>query len=353
MSWEKDLQSYAEQTQQDSPTAVEAQALVARARRQTVTSRRPTRWVLVTAATAALIAFLLPGDPTPIDQPAVATQVVAEVAQEPSAVKPEVLGVGRTVLSNDVVDVAEDGQVTVIAQAAMSGTDGHTRLRLDRGSARFDVGKRTAGASFTVEAQAYKIRVIGTAFEVVRSPFSVVVSEGVVEVLEGLNRWKLRAGERFEGGRVHHAPQVEPAPPIPELDALRRLVLGGQLGEARAGVGERMNADPSDMDACILGAQIETKLGDREAAVALWERAAAKGNSAQVQRAHYEAAVLLTGEPARAEAHLRAFLKTGGPLMADARLRLGRALRAQGKAAQAQQAHREEGAQAGQGKIIF
>jgi hypothetical protein len=328
MSWEKDLQEYAEQTRMDPPSLAEAQALVARARRSAPAPRRMVRWGLAAAAAAALVVVLWPGDEPTVEVPVVAIIMAPEVEIPAPLVAPRLLGPGRAELGADAVEVMEGGRVTVISEAASDGPSAHTRLRLDQGRARFEVGKRTGGATFSVVAGDFQVRVIGTAFEVERSPFQVLVESGVVAVLQHTQQWTLRAGDRFSEGRVVRAAV---APPVPELDALRRLVLSGNLAQARAGLKLRLDADPADVGARVLAAQLETKLGKRDAAVRHWERVIARGSPTQAQRARYEAAVLLSGSPPQAERHLRAFLETRGPLTADARLALGRALLAQGK----------------------
>ena len=328
MSWEKDLQEYAEQTRMDPPSLVEAQALVARARRSPPVPRRMIRWGLVAAAAAALVVVIWPGEEPTVEVPAVAIIMTPEVEVPAPSVAPRLLGPGRVKLGADAVAVMEGGRVAVISEAASDGPSAHTHLRLDQGRARFEVGKRTGGATFSVSAGDFQVRVIGTAFEVDHSPFRLLVESGVVQVLQHTREWTLRAGDRFADGRVHRAAAATPAP---ELDALRRLVLSGNLAEARAGLKLRLDADPADVDARVLAAQLETKLGKRDAAVRHWERVIARGSPTQAQRARYEAAVLLAGSPRQAERHLRAFLETRGPLTADARLRLGRALLAQGK----------------------
>jgi len=332
MSWEKDLQEYADQTRMDAPTAVESQALVARARRRSSPSRRATTWALVAVAAAALVAVLWPPTPTSVEGPLV--QIDAPSAVPPAAPSdaPRHLAPGRNELLVDVVEVLDGSRVAVLTEAAEKGPGAHTRLRLDEGRARFEVATRTEGASFNVEAGEYQVRVVGTAFEVIRAPFQVKVSSGVVEVLQAAQSWRVRAGERFADGRVHLPEEVQSAPPVPEIDALRTWVIGGQLLEAQAGLQARLDADHRDVEARTLGAQLATKLGQRDVAVGHWEKVIQYGSETQAQRARYEAAVLLASAPEKAEGHLRAFLKTRGPLTADARLRLAKALLAQGKA---------------------
>jgi hypothetical protein len=242
---------------------------------------------------------------------------------------------GRHQIQEDVVEVLDGGQVMALALAGTSGPDAHTRLRLDRGSARFEVAPREGGATFSVEAGEHRVRVVGTSFEVVLDPFEVRVSSGVVEVLHAAMQWTLGAGDRFANGQLYKALKSPATPSLPALDALRGLVLAGDLDGAQTGLAARLAVQPLDVDAAILAAQVETKLGQAEEAVRHWEQVIAHGSATQIQRAHYEAAVLLMDAPGEAVGHLRTFLRTPGPLSADARLRLGKALLAQGEEAQA------------------
>jgi hypothetical protein len=332
MSWDQDKQDYLEQTTCPAPTQVEAQALVARARRRASPRSVAPLWGMLAVAAAAALFVLWPvQQPEPQVRPLAqvppqAPQVVDAPSEVPALV---VLSEGLHPMGSDEVQVGERSRVAVL-----SGPDEpDTRLEIEQGSAHFQVGKRADGASFTVVAAEHQVRVIGTRFEVVREPFSVEVRSGIVEVIRGAQRWTLKRGDRFAEGRVHSAAEPE----LSSLDDLRALVLGGALEQARLGLSARIAQDAADVPAQILMAQLQAKRGDRAEAVKHWEQVIRRGKDGQAHRAHYEAAVLLLDKPAAAEPHLRAFLATPGPLAADARLRLGRVLLAQGK--------RTEGAQ--------
>ncbi|MEQ1565171.1 MAG: tetratricopeptide repeat protein, partial [Myxococcota bacterium] len=116
-----------------------------------------------------------------------------------------------------------------------------------------------------------------------------------------------------------------PPPALPEVEALRQQVLGGDRQGARAGLHQRLAARPGDADAWTLLAQLEARDGRPDDAVAAWREVIARGSPAAAQRARFEAAVLLERRPAEVIPLLEVFLASPDPLAAEAGLRLGRA----------------------------
>ncbi|MCB9798041.1 MAG: tetratricopeptide repeat protein, partial [Alphaproteobacteria bacterium] len=126
-------------------------------------------------------------------------------------------------------------------------------------------------------------------------------------------------------------------PPLPSVEELRAALLAGQLDQAREGLERRLARAPGEVDAWTLLAQAERKAGRTAEAVRAWREVIARGAPAEAQRARFEAARLLEAQPAEAEPLLRAFLQTPDPLAAEARLRLGKAILAQGRRDEAAQ----------------
>jgi hypothetical protein len=309
-----DLQRWGASRQMPAPSPAEARRLVARA------SSRSWWWLgwlvlpvvpggLVLAASAAALALALSwSTSTPeVSVPEVAPAVIAEDPGPPR------LGPGTHVLGTD--EVAVDGEVVVAERGDA------TVLDLARGTVTVHAARRAPGASLRVVSEDWTVVVVGTRFTVVRAPFSVEVTEGVVEVQRGADRWTLRAGDHFEDGHL----RAKPVAPLPALPDLRTQLLRGDAVGARTGLGQRLAADPDDTGAWTLLAQLEARAGQREPAVAAWREVIGRGTLAEAQRGRFEASVLLEDRPADAIPLLVTFLATPDPLRAEALLRLGRA----------------------------
>ncbi len=165
---------------------------------------------------AAGIALVVTQSVEPPAPAAEVTPAVAATAPElPSAPAGAVLGstqvarVGRSIVR---VDAGSAARVVEVSEA-------HTLVALDSGSARFEVGKRTAGAAYVVDAGRVTVTVVGTAFNVSRSTPGVVrvaVEHGVVRVaLDGRELRVLRAGESLDVPTAPPVPEVVEAPPAP------------------------------------------------------------------------------------------------------------------------------------------
>ena len=320
------LQDWAAHRRAPDPTHAEAQALVAAAKRR---QPSPIRWrapVLVPVlalAAAALLALFVQSEPAPVvEEVAVAPTPVEEPAPEPA--EPEWLPEGTHALGLDTLAVAEGARVAVVDQGLA------TRLTLEEGTIEATVSPRQPEERFSIAAGEYEVSVIGTRFTVVREPFSVSVTEGVVEVRKGIGEqvWRLLAGDRLVGDRVLRPER--PAASVPSVSSLRRQIRDGDLDAARSGLKARLEQEPTDASSWELLARLEQKAGADASAIAAWRAVTEHGSIRQSSRARYELAILLD-DPVEVESLLRAFLPSAGPLEADARLRLARALRAQGR----------------------
>lgn len=320
------LQDWAAHRRAPDPTQAEAQALVAAAKRR---QPEPVRWrapVLVPVlalAAAALLALFFQSAPAPsVEEVAVTPTPVVDPVPEP--VEPAWLPEGTHALGSDSLAVAADTRVAVVDQGPA------TRLTLEEGTIEATVSPRQPDERFSIAAGEYEVSVIGTRFTVVREPFSVTVTEGIVEVRKGIGEqvWRLLAGDRLVGDRVLRPERRVVS--VPSVSSLRRQIRDGDLDAARSGLEARLKEEPTDASSWELLARLEQKAGADATAIAAWRSVVAHGSVRQSSRARYELAILLD-DPVEVESLLRVFLSSAGPLEADARLRLARALRAQGR----------------------
>ncbi len=327
MSWEQDLQDWANENKLPNPTPGQAAALVMRAKARRSPARRAVQWGI--PALAAMAALWLIFSPAP--QPDALTPI-PPVAKAPAAPTPtpiQWLDPGRQAVGRDIVEVTAGSQVQVVAQGKT------TELALAKGSVRVEADKRSGGEQLQVTTGEWTVQVVGTAFEVEHSPFAVRVFSGIVDVLRADKSWRLRANDRFEDGRViRPEPPVQP-PSTQTLDSIRAAIVGGDVEQARTALALRLTQHPGDTDSHTLLAQLEAKAGNAALAVTQWKAVITHGTPRAAQRAHYEIAILSDKAPKQAEHHLQQFLKHDSPLQADARLRLARALQALNRTDQA------------------
>lgn len=327
------LRAWAAQRSAADPTPAEAAALVARAEAlQRPAPRRFVTGAVLLAAAAALLLYAFWPAPDASEPEAPSIALAPEPAPEPVAepAPPDWLPEGAQAVGDDTLVVAAGARV-LVAEAGPQ-----TTIDLDAGSVEAIVSPRAEGGGFTVDAGDYAVSVIGTRFTVEREPFGVSVSEGVVEVRDTRSdrRWRLRAGDRFADGRLIRRPRPPEPPPLPSLDALSQLIRDGELAAAREGLQARLAADPADSDSWYRLAQLEARAGDPSAEAAAWRAVIAHGSARRASLARYELAGLVD-DPAEVEALMRAFLPDAGNREADARLRLAKALLAQGRDADA------------------
>ena len=314
MSWESDLQDWAETRTADAPTPEEADALVARARvRRPPATRRITGFAVVAMAAAAIVFVLAQPAESPTGwtwTPRAPLATSTPVPPEPVPLPP-----GTHQLDDDELQVASDSTVVALQ------TGPNTRLRLDAGTVSARVAHRTGAETFAIETDAHTVTVIGTEFSVQHRPFSVRVSRGTVVVQRSKDgaRWNVTAGESFIDGKVQRPVRVK-APPT--LSDLQQMVLDGSLSEARAGLKRRLQDQPEEAASWRLLAQIEERSGDTDAALEAWMTVIRTGSAPHAQGARYEAARLLEAEPHRAIPLLVEFLASPHPLSGEARLRL-------------------------------
>jgi transmembrane sensor len=132
-----------------------------------------------------------------------------------------VLEPGATIATGQtpLTGVLQEGS-TIQAEAVSTGalefaSASEVRVRLDRGTFRFDVAKKPT-RRFSVLAGRVEVRVIGTTFTVRRdTAASVRVERGVVEVwVEGTQRAVLTAGQSWDEAPLAVAPTVPAVEPI-------------------------------------------------------------------------------------------------------------------------------------------
>ena len=221
------------------------------------------------------------------------------------------------------VHALEDDRVTVAANSIVQAvsTGPTTRLVLEAGEVEAEVAPRGASESFSIDAGDYAVQVIGTHFKVQHSPFEVRVTEGVVAVVRGAQTWRVKAGEWFSLDKVHRPKVDKPVEKTPLAD-IQKLVLDKRFDEARPLLAAWTTDSATDISAWRLLAQLETRAGNPVAALAAWEHIIAHGPAADAQSARFEAARLLSDEPARVVVLLTDFLATPHALSGEARLRL-------------------------------
>ncbi|MEO0605165.1 MAG: hypothetical protein AAF211_27290, partial [Myxococcota bacterium] len=205
-----------------------------------------------------------------------------------------------------------------VAAASAVVVEAPGQIVLAAGTVEIEARPRPASAPLVVTAGASQVTVVGTRFAVTLQPFRVRVSEGVVEVSRDGTIARVAAGEVF--------PPLEEPPP-PDLDLLRELVLDGSPDEARERLRERLARLPADADAWALLARLETREQNGSAARAAWKEVVTHGRPRLARQARYTLAVSFEDRPRQAIVWLEAYLADPGPLVPEARLRLGRAQR--------------------------
>ncbi|MEM6925678.1 MAG: FecR domain-containing protein [Myxococcota bacterium] len=293
-----DLEDWAASRRQVAPTPAEAAGLVERwaARRRWRRVAFGTVGLTLAAAIVLFVVARLSSAPSTPDAP-------APIA----VVEPRTLAPGIHLEDGDTIEVAAASAVVVEAPG---------QILLTEGSVEIEARPRPASAPLVVRAGTAQVTVIGTVFAVTLEPFRVRVSEGVVEVVRDGTVARVAAGEVF--------PPPEVSEPL-GLDALRELVLGGQPDQARDQLRERLARRPDDADAWALLARLETRADRTSAAREAWKAAEAHGRPRLARQARYALAVSFEERPRQAIVWLEAYLADPGPLVPEARLRLGRA----------------------------
>jgi len=216
------------------------------------------------------------------------------------------------------------------------------RARFDGGTVVLIEGEVTVeGHEVLVEGR----RITGDRFRVALDPLRVFALRGEVQIEDrdqALRR--VLEGQCFppEPAAPEPPPVEEAAPPPttpaaphpPDLDTLRAAVLKGE--DVRSDLQWRLRLNPDESGSWTLMAQLEQKQGNPDAAIGAWLEVVRTGAPLEVQTARFSAARLMEHRPAEAEPLLRAYLKASGPLEAEARLRLGKALVAQDRTDEAE-----------------
>ena len=194
--------------------------------------------------------------------------------------------VGTTLTSGDeaiAVRLSEGSTVEAAPHSALERVEGNereVRIALHAGSAVFDVVPR-AERLFAVQAGAVEVRVVGTAFEVLRQDdrVQVAVSRGAVDVRRGEVITRVSAGERWEGSSAVPDTRViaEPVSVVEEV------------------------APPSDVE------EPERHPAPRATADELFDEASTLRRQGQSRRAARSYARLLTRFPSDTRAPLVAF----------------------------------------------
>ncbi len=229
------------------------------------------------------------------------------------------------------------------ARARIERNDEHaTDILLEGGSLSFSVAPQGKSHDFSIKASPYRIRVVGTVFEVDYAPnerLEVLVAEGIVEVLAPKELpVRVTAGQRLkidrddyveleEGDRTamerllssHGAtseppektpkrlpPQrarfgkgSRPAPAVPApsrptvpLSELRRMVLDHRFQEAEQALMQFVEAQPEHAAAWSLLGDCRRKQGKWADAFLAYEKVIEGGEPSQSNRARYLAGVL-------------------------------------------------------------
>lgn len=167
--------------------------------------------------------------------------------------------------------VVEPGSAIVVAEQA-----DQIEVVLERGTVDCRVAPRQQRAPFVVLAGRVRVEVVGTKFAVSRDGDSarVVVHEGVVEVLAGGDRTRVRAGERWPEREVAAAesPTLEMEAELVERPEQRRPRRPQRATRADA---EEPEADaPTPQELYDTAARLESS--DPAAAVALYRQLASR-----------------------------------------------------------------------------
>ncbi len=164
-------------------------------------------------------------------------------------------------------------------------------LTLDAGKLTAEVDP-SAHRSFSVVARDFRAEVLGTRFAV--TPESVAVEHGVVRVVDrqGVERARLRAGERYD----HHAPEEKASTQARQAP---REALDGKalLREARTALA----ADALERAKLAIDRALGVRLGHADRAEALTlraELALARGDKAQARATYLEVAQRFAELPA-------------------------------------------------------
>lgn len=336
MSLDDDLRAWGESRRMASPSAAEARALVERARRRRGV---PLGWVLgggglalAAAGALALLLVLRPGSP---DTPPRVEERVEPVVAERVAPPSPALSPGRHDVAGGTVEVLPHGQVLLVEDglelrggslAVLSGADVAVRVgdRTVRGE-RYEVEY----APFVVRVREGHARITGPATVVELGPGEALV-DGIVQRVR-VERDPVQTAP--EGPATPEAPATPGSPDLPE-DAVvvaKRELLAGDLDVARSTLVAHLADAPSDAEAWMLLARVESRAGQDAAAAEAWTRVVRHGAPARAHTARYEAAILLEDQPERVVELLTPFVDDPGPLAPEAHLRLGRALVAVGR----------------------
>ncbi|MEM9069696.1 MAG: FecR domain-containing protein [Myxococcota bacterium] len=223
----------------------------------------------------------------------------------------------------------EDGSEIVAAPHTalrrVESTEDETRLRLERGEARFEV-TRDPSRTFVVLAGDVEVRVIGTRFTVRQGPqVSVEVERGAVDVRHGEETRRLRAGESWQQGTSVAAV----APPTSEGSEVDT-----QEEAPRTRMRRRRSAPtPSEL---FEAAREARRSGDAREAATLYDRLVRRHPSdGRAGLAAFELGRLRMDQLRDPRGALRAFrraLRSGGPFREDAMARIAQAEAAAGNA---------------------
>jgi tetratricopeptide (TPR) repeat protein len=312
MSFDDDIKAWAkEERSATAPSPAEAAELVTRARRPQfgwLTIALPALGALL------LLAVLLPGTPAPA--PAELT-AAPPADQSPKTLAKTLLEVGETEIGGDRFTLAADSAAELVERGPTA------RVALSRGSIEVKAAKRSPGESLTITANDYQVQVVGTQFVVHADPFAIFVSEGLVRVADSSGgEWMLAAGEGFSKGKTIREKTIREKTirektirektirekGLPDIAIIRASILTDEFEAAREALEAHLVADEQRVDAWMLLAQLENRMGEVDAAVEAWDSVIEHGSSQQAQQGRYEAARLLEEQPRRALPYLEAFL---------------------------------------------
>jgi ferric-dicitrate binding protein FerR (iron transport regulator) len=377
-SWQRFQEAYRTGTHRLSaePTDADARRLMARALAGERVAHRPPRWIWIAAAAAAgvvvVAAVIWRSRPLP-ETPVYAIDATGQQAPvSGGALKAPADRPAAFALGLDRLGLSAGSRVELSARDAR-----RVRVVLQRGSVAAAVHHREKGQSFEVHVGSATVTVVGTRFRVSALPegFGVDVAEGHVRVEDSGHTYDVLGGQslRATRGEVQIAPSPvddfdelhperapveadagvaaeapdagsapEPAHLVPaaRIAAWRHAIAAGDSARVLEEARRAMRESSRQAEVWQVMGDAYRHGGANAEAARAYERAIALAGPEEGDRSRVLLASLLMerlGDPGRAEAVLRAYLRRphASALDAQARVNLAKALRALGREAEA------------------
>lgn len=255
-TFERSLRKWAGNQVRRPPTVADAERLMERACPRPLFTIRPVTavaWASGLAACAALAWLHVPADKTDVEARSSVPVPVVALVPDGELFKPIPFPAEKTDLcgasasekivadiGGDRVGVSPGGKVRVL-----EAVDGTVRLALLKGSVACQVTPRRDGGEFVVEVGDYRVKVIGTKFQVTRSEgngVSVMVERGKVEVSSSSGvTWYLGPNDAFA---VSSDGQV-----LPKRAEAHEIAFLNNLLSVQPSVEEVVSLSPPDISA--------------------------------------------------------------------------------------------------------